>query len=447
MRPFARLASLEQSLAAVDAEGALRAARLRVGLLGAGRTWMLPFTTSRSSDRNAPSRPRVRGCRWRSAFAARILLLVAAGSADARPGHDFTTGAKRLRPPALPRALRPRIARARRRCGVRPSVPLPTSDRQKRASARRSWFHTTQPPFEAGASAHGTRSERPAGQPEPRSSAARSTADSRSLLDAACAGALGWGRTGREGNPGCGQPKRVDALAGIADRSANRSIAQMGRRDCGRPSKAAAGRAKSGLHPWAAPADGEDRWRLDGRPGGPGGFGGAGGAMVQINMAAREITLKVVYYGPALSGKTTNLQQLHQLLDPASRGKMVTLDTTDDRTLYFDFLPIQFGAGLRRFGEAQALHGARAGDAQVDAQGRARGRRRGRVHRRLAARFGLRERLLVARHGSQPPRQQHRLRRESRRSCSSTSATFRTSSRSRRFARPGARSRPSRPSR
>jgi hypothetical protein len=67
--------------------------------------------------------------------------------------------------------------------------------------------------------------------------------------------------------------------------------------------------------------------------------------MVQINMGAREITLKVVYYGPALSGKTTNLQQLHQLLDPASRGKMVTLDTTDDRTLYFDFLPIQFGAG------------------------------------------------------------------------------------------------------
>jgi signal recognition particle receptor subunit beta len=67
--------------------------------------------------------------------------------------------------------------------------------------------------------------------------------------------------------------------------------------------------------------------------------------MVQINMAAREITLKVVYYGPALSGKTTNLQQLHTMIDPASRGKMVTLDTADDRTLYFDFLPIQFGAG------------------------------------------------------------------------------------------------------
>ncbi len=65
--------------------------------------------------------------------------------------------------------------------------------------------------------------------------------------------------------------------------------------------------------------------------------------MVQINMAEREITVKVVYYGPALSGKTTNLQQLHTFVDTDSRGKMVTLDTADDRTLYFDFLPIQFG--------------------------------------------------------------------------------------------------------
>jgi signal recognition particle receptor subunit beta len=64
---------------------------------------------------------------------------------------------------------------------------------------------------------------------------------------------------------------------------------------------------------------------------------------VQINMQEREITVKVVYYGPALSGKTTNLQQLHALINPEARGKMVTLDTADDRTLYFDFLPIQFG--------------------------------------------------------------------------------------------------------
>ncbi len=65
--------------------------------------------------------------------------------------------------------------------------------------------------------------------------------------------------------------------------------------------------------------------------------------MVQINIAAREITLKLVYYGPALSGKTTNLQKLHEMLDGSARGKMVTLDTTDDRTLYFDFLPVTFG--------------------------------------------------------------------------------------------------------
>jgi signal recognition particle receptor subunit beta len=65
--------------------------------------------------------------------------------------------------------------------------------------------------------------------------------------------------------------------------------------------------------------------------------------VVQINMAGREIVLKLVYYGPALSGKTTNLQQLHEMLRPSVRGKMVTLDTADDRTLYFDFLPVEFG--------------------------------------------------------------------------------------------------------
>jgi signal recognition particle receptor subunit beta len=65
--------------------------------------------------------------------------------------------------------------------------------------------------------------------------------------------------------------------------------------------------------------------------------------MVQINMSEREITVKVVYYGPALSGKTTNLQMLHQQIKSGARGQMVTLDTTGDRTLYFDFLPIEFG--------------------------------------------------------------------------------------------------------
>ena len=64
---------------------------------------------------------------------------------------------------------------------------------------------------------------------------------------------------------------------------------------------------------------------------------------MQINMASKEITMKVVYYGPALSGKTTNLQQLHELMG-SQCGSLVTLDTKDDRTLYFDFLPVEFQA-------------------------------------------------------------------------------------------------------
>ena len=66
--------------------------------------------------------------------------------------------------------------------------------------------------------------------------------------------------------------------------------------------------------------------------------------MAQINLANREITLKVVYYGPARSGKTTNLVVLHERMSAGSRGEMVTLDTKDDRTLYFDFLPVEFQA-------------------------------------------------------------------------------------------------------
>ena len=64
--------------------------------------------------------------------------------------------------------------------------------------------------------------------------------------------------------------------------------------------------------------------------------------MVQINMSSKEITLKVVYYGPALSGKTTNLIKLHEMMDDSTRSHMLTLDTKDDRTLYFDFLPVEF---------------------------------------------------------------------------------------------------------
>jgi signal recognition particle receptor subunit beta len=65
--------------------------------------------------------------------------------------------------------------------------------------------------------------------------------------------------------------------------------------------------------------------------------------MPQFNLSNREVTLKIVYYGPALSGKTTNLQQIHAQLEPEVRGEMLTLDTQEDRTLYFDFLPVEFG--------------------------------------------------------------------------------------------------------
>jgi signal recognition particle receptor subunit beta len=65
--------------------------------------------------------------------------------------------------------------------------------------------------------------------------------------------------------------------------------------------------------------------------------------MALFNYATKEITIKIVYYGPGLSGKTTNLQYLHSIFDPAKRGKLLSLATEADRTLFFDFLPIELG--------------------------------------------------------------------------------------------------------
>lgn len=69
---------------------------------------------------------------------------------------------------------------------------------------------------------------------------------------------------------------------------------------------------------------------------------------MQLDFKARELTVKLVYYGPALSGKTTNLQAIHRLLSPEGRGRLMTLETRDDRTLFFDLLPLTFStaAGL-----------------------------------------------------------------------------------------------------
>ena len=63
---------------------------------------------------------------------------------------------------------------------------------------------------------------------------------------------------------------------------------------------------------------------------------------MQLDFLARELTVKLVYYGPALSGKTTNLQALHRASDKKAAGRLMTLETRDDRTLFFDLLPLTF---------------------------------------------------------------------------------------------------------
>jgi signal recognition particle receptor subunit beta len=65
--------------------------------------------------------------------------------------------------------------------------------------------------------------------------------------------------------------------------------------------------------------------------------------MASINYAFKEISCKIVYYGPGLSGKTTNLQYVHQKIPPQTRGDLISLATDQDRTLYFDFLPVNIG--------------------------------------------------------------------------------------------------------
>ena len=70
---------------------------------------------------------------------------------------------------------------------------------------------------------------------------------------------------------------------------------------------------------------------------------------MQVDFAAKELTVKLVYYGPALSGKTSNLRAIHWLGTPETCGELMTLETKNDRTLFFDLLPIAIDAdnGLR----------------------------------------------------------------------------------------------------
>ncbi len=65
--------------------------------------------------------------------------------------------------------------------------------------------------------------------------------------------------------------------------------------------------------------------------------------MALINYAAREINIKIVYYGPGLSGKTTNIKYIYEKLSPDLKSKLISISTEQERTLFFDFLPIDLG--------------------------------------------------------------------------------------------------------
>ena len=65
--------------------------------------------------------------------------------------------------------------------------------------------------------------------------------------------------------------------------------------------------------------------------------------MSTINFSAREINFKIVYYGPGLSGKTTNIKKIYEQVPGEAKGEMVSLATEDERTLFFDFLPLDLG--------------------------------------------------------------------------------------------------------
>jgi mutual gliding-motility protein MglA len=66
--------------------------------------------------------------------------------------------------------------------------------------------------------------------------------------------------------------------------------------------------------------------------------------MALVNYAAREINCKIVYYGTGLGGKTTNLKYIHSQLAPTTRGELISLATETERTLFFDFLPLDLGS-------------------------------------------------------------------------------------------------------
>src|SRR4030067_2262717 len=65
--------------------------------------------------------------------------------------------------------------------------------------------------------------------------------------------------------------------------------------------------------------------------------------MALFNYATREFSAKIVYYGRELPGKTTNIEMVHKLMRPEQKGRLISLPTETDRTLFFDFLPLDLG--------------------------------------------------------------------------------------------------------
>ena len=102
-----------------------------------------------------------------------------------------------------------------------------------------------------------------------------------------------------------------------------------------------------------------------------------------INYASREINRKIVYYGTGLGGKTTNLEYIYSRVNPDTKGKMISLATETERTLFFDFLPIDLGE-VRGFKTRFHLHRTGAGLLQRQPSPNLEGCGRARVRGRFA---------------------------------------------------------------
>ena len=107
--------------------------------------------------------------------------------------------------------------------------------------------------------------------------------------------------------------------------------------------------------------------------------------MALINVAAREIHGKIVYYGPGLCGKTTNLQYIHGKIPTGTKGDLLSIATETERTLFFDFLPLDLGKVQGFTDSISSVHGPGPGIVRTNQNRGAQWGRRSRFRRRCAA--------------------------------------------------------------